>query len=174
MRLIAKFLLVIVSVSGIAFLFHSWSSHKGLEGVQSTPLKESSAYTNIVENALKSPDLQMWPGQYQSVSELKTDVLEYKMNLATDRRFELTVASFSNKNDWQKGKSQVLKKLSGTYRVKGHVIFFENLQGHTGLMSDRARSAVEEWTSAGITFKNEDSVMRFRKLDDSSKRRTAG
>lgn len=169
MRLIPKFLLVIVSVSIVGLLFHFLSNRSDLDAVQNAPTKESPAYERIIAEAEKQSDMQVWPGTFQSLMEVKGRVLEYKMNLGADQSFIFTVASYADRGEFKQNRPEVVKKLSGSYRVKAHVLYFDKLQGHTGLMSDKARSAVRGWTQDGIEFKNEDSVMLMRRYVDAAK-----
>ncbi|MFZ6776801.1 hypothetical protein ACO0LD_08195 [Undibacterium sp. Ji83W] len=164
MRLITKFVLVAVFVAGIALLVEIFSNKNELDAVGNTPLKETPQYAAMVENAEKLPDIKIWPGTFMNAAESRQQVLEYKMTLAEDHGFQFSVSSYEAKKDWAKTKPEVSKQLSGVYRVKGSVIYFEKLQGNTGLMSDKARSVIGAWTQDGIEFKNENSAMRLRML----------
>ncbi|MBC3910736.1 hypothetical protein [Undibacterium umbellatum] len=162
MRLIPKFALVAVTVAGIALLFRLFSSNNELDAVGNTPANETLVYAKQVEDAEKKPDVKIWPGTFVNSVESRQQVLEYKMNLAENRSFQFSISSYAAKKDRSKAKPDVSKQLSGHYRVKGNVIYFENLQGDTGLMSDKARSVVNGWGPDGIEFNNENSVMRLR------------
>ncbi len=164
MRLITKFVLVAVFVAGIALLVEIFSNKNELDAVGNTPLKEAAEYATMAENAEKLPDVKIWPGTFMNAAESRQQVLEYKMTLAEDHSFQFSVSSYAAKKDWAKTKPEVSKQLSGVYRVKGSVLYFEKLQGHTGLMSDKARSVIGAWTQDSIEFKNENSSMRLRML----------
>ncbi|MFZ6733160.1 hypothetical protein ACO0LG_14635 [Undibacterium sp. Ji42W] len=164
MRLINKFVLVAVLVAGVALLVEFLGNKNQLDAVGSSPLKETPEYAAMVENAEKLPNVKIIPGTFVNAVESRQQVLEYKMTLAENRSFQFSVSSYTAKKDWAATKPDVSKQLSGVYRVKGNVIYFENLQGHTGLMSDKARSVISAWTQDGIEFKNESSVMRMRLL----------
>ncbi|BBB63385.1 hypothetical protein UNDKW_5112 [Undibacterium sp. KW1] len=164
MRLINKFVLVAVLVAGLALLVEFFGNKNQLDAVGDTPLKEAPEYAGMVENAEKMPDVKIIPGTFVNAVESRQQVLEYKMSLAENRSFQFSVSSYAAKKDWAKTTPDVSKQLSGVYRIKGNVIYFENLQGHTGLMSDKARSVISAWTQDGIEFKNENSIMRLRML----------
>jgi len=162
MRLINKFVLVAVLVAGVALLVEFFGNKNQLDAVGSTPLKETPEYAAMVANAEKLPDLKIFPGTFANALESKQQMLGYKMTLAEDRSFLFSVSSYAARKDWATTKPSVSKQLSGVYRIKGNVIYFENLQGDTGLMSDKARSVIGAWTQEGIEFKSENSVMRLR------------
>jgi hypothetical protein len=167
MKIIFKYIIILLVVGLIVLVYKLMSVNKNdFQSMMNKPMPENAEYTKIIDMNLSKPDVRAWPGVFRSGIERGGNLLEYKIYFSSDAQFVMTLANFKSREKWEKAEPESFGKLAGTYAIKGGVIQFGNLSGNAGLMSVKARSAVQSWTPNQIVFQDENDTQVFTKIGD--------